>query len=1163
MCGIFTFVAGPLDDQVEIEEYAARLQGFVATLARTRGLEEGERLDELATGSLALMRPGTFATLGAQASLRGELSECVKELGRAVDTFEHELERAEGIPSKRLETLNGRLVMARDLVWRLQRDLIDNVDRIAALATAAPLVNAAVAAAAWRINLAFNAIDRLEVRGRDSAGIALVLCFPNPDALEVALATHASELEGRLGVEPLGHLAVTRADDGEHRTLVFSYKVAEEVGKIGDNVIALRAAVAGDRVLWRLLSRADISSQILAHTRWASNGVISIPNCHPVDGSLISADGCWHSAGHLLAVLNGDIDNYSELRSRYAVEPRIEPSSTTDAKVIPVVVAHHLRECGDLAEAFCRAFAELEGSMAITLLASDRPGEVYLGQKGSGQGLFVGRSPAGVGVASELYGLVELTSDFMKLDGERHDADGRCVGEIVRLRAAPHGVLIETVSGNGAHPVEGNRFGRAEITTRDIDRGEHSHFLLKEIRGSVETVRKTLRGRIDLTDKAASLALGEEAIPASAIAALRDGAIRRIEVIGQGTAAIAGAGIAHLLTEALQGLELNVRAIQASELSGHHLRPDMHDTLVVAVSQSGTTTDTNRTVDLVRERGAVVIVIVNRRNSDLVFRADGVLYTSDGRDIEMSVASTKAFYAQIVAGQLLALQLASVLATRPPDEVLARVRGLQSLPSLMERVLQQSESIESAAHRLAGRRRHWAVVGSGSGRVAADEIRIKLSELCYKSIAVDFTEDKKHIDLSSEPLVIVCAMGLHPANVADAVKEVAILRAHRSLPVVITEEGEDRFDEYAEEVLRVPVFRDPLVFLLGTMVGHLFGYHAARHFDAQADQLKVVRHQLMRSLGCLEPGSTDSELLGRLTAPFAAQVIGLSERLAAGEFDSGLEAGTAVRLSHLLDLLLGRLPLSELRRRFGRQATIGGLLDAAVEVFLRGISELSRPIDAIKHQAKTVTVGISRTQLAPVPGPLWEPLRRAGVSGAPGTEPAVPEEVIAFLNAFQPLVREVEGGTRYGIAGLDPLGRPTAQTTIEVVEKWGIAASVASRADRRAALSGTKWWAVKERSLHLGVGHIDGRRILIFPVLVHDQPHELYLYHLAVNAQGNRSARLAALRALPQRRDQLVTSVTERNIKWEPALIDAIDNETLFFADVERAAALITEAAVR
>src|SRR5439155_116120 len=85
-------------------------------------------------------------------------------------------------------------------------------------------------------------------------------------------------------------------------------------------------------------------------------------------------------------------------------------------------------------------------------------------------------------------------------------------------------------------------------------------------------------------------------------------------------------------------------------------------TLVVAISQSGTTTDTNRTVDLARARGAAVVSIVNRRNSDLVEKSDGVLFTSDGRDVEMSVASTKAFYPQVAAGFLLAVANAADVA---------------------------------------------------------------------------------------------------------------------------------------------------------------------------------------------------------------------------------------------------------------------------------------------------------------------------------------------------------------------------------------------------------------------------------------------------------------------------------------------------------------------
>ena len=152
------------------------------------------------------------------------------------------------------------------------------------------------------------------------------------------------------------------------------------------------------------------------------------------------------------------------------------------------------------------------------------------------------------------------------------------------------------------------------------------------------------------------------------------GRITRFRVIGQGTAAVAGQSTAAILEELLDS-QLDVDAITATELSGFHLRLDMSDTLAIAVSQSGTTTDTNRTVDLIRARGGHVIGIVNRRGSDLTDKADGVMYTSDGRDVEMSVASTKAFYAQVAAGALLSCAIAEAtgLGDRPSTKPAARV----------------------------------------------------------------------------------------------------------------------------------------------------------------------------------------------------------------------------------------------------------------------------------------------------------------------------------------------------------------------------------------------------------------------------------------------------------------------------------------------------------
>ena len=114
---------------------------------------------------------------------------------------------------------------------------------------------------------------------------------------------------------------------------------------------------------------------------------------------------------------------------------------------------------------------------------------------------------------------------------------------------------------------------------------------------------------------------------------------------------------------------------------------------------------------------------------------------------------------------------------------------LERIPDLMTGVIEKSPEIEASVRKVTDHKKYWAIVGSGPNKAAADEIRIKLSELCYKTISSDVVEDKKHIDLSSEPLIIVCAAGNPEVVIGDIVKDVAIFKAHKAAVVVFAEEG--------------------------------------------------------------------------------------------------------------------------------------------------------------------------------------------------------------------------------------------------------------------------------------------------------------------------------------------------------------------------------------
>ena len=345
-------------------------------------------------------------------------------------------------------------------------------------------------------------------------------------------------------------------------------------------------------------------------------------------------------------------------------------------------MSHRLADGADLTTAFRDTVASFEGSVAIGASAAPYPDHLLLALRGSGQALYVGLADDCYVVASEPYGLVELTSRYLRLDGDtpaNPENPNASRGQIVVLDGSRAGTLegIARQAYDGTVlPVTDGDLQEAQVTTRDIDRGTYPHFLLKEITEAPTSFRKTLRGKLIERDGALHVALGDDVLASGVRERLRNGRIDRIQVIGQGTAHVAGQSLAGALLACIPDGRLRVEALPATELSGFGLRSDMSDTLVVAISQSGTTTDTNRTVDLVRDRGATVLAIVNRRGSDLTDKSDGVLYTSDGRDVEMSVASTKAFYAQIAAGFLLAWSIAEEVGGTVDPALVAALRDL-------------------------------------------------------------------------------------------------------------------------------------------------------------------------------------------------------------------------------------------------------------------------------------------------------------------------------------------------------------------------------------------------------------------------------------------------------------------------------------------------------
>ena len=590
---------------------------------------------------------------------------------------------------------------------------------------------------------------------------------------------------------------------------------------------------------------------------------------------------------------------------------------------------------------------------------------------------------------------------------------------------------------------------------------------------------------------------------------------------------MAGQAIAAAIAAETAGSDIAVASQPATELSGFDLQPDMANVLVVAISQSGTTTDTNRTVDLVRARGAAVVAIVNRRNSDLTDRADGVLYTSDGRDVEMSVASTKAFYSQIAAGFLLAAALGDVVGSAPNGGRRQRLlEALRDLPEAMEQTLALRPTIAEIAGRLAPPRRYWALVGNGRNRVAAEEVRIKLSELCYKSIACDATEDKKHIDLSSEPLIIVCASGLTGSTADDVAKEVAIYRAHKAAPILIADEGEESFASQAD-VIAVPRVDASLAFVLSTVVGHLFGYEAALAIDAQARPLRETRVAVVDAF--THSGDEAPRLARQRIEPFAATFLaGLRE----GAYNGHLEASTAANLASAYRYALGITPLDSYQLDHGRVGTPTVVIDDLMMQLTTGIEELTRPIDAIKHQAKTVTVGISRGDEALVQIPLVAEVLDVGVA-----RDTLTYRTLRTLAEIDPAVAGVVGFTRYRIDG----DVEYDHARIFIVDRGGVARGIDSRVEADPTLRGTKHRVATDQRLFVTQGRRDARTIVIVPEVKDKQTIGLTLLHVEFAERLKPTVAASVLRGYYDRYSVLRDAVTETELSFDEDLLGEID----------------------
>lgn len=549
--------------------------------------------------------------------------------------------------------------------------------------------------------------------------------------------------------------------------------------------------------LEKYVSGKDISGNIgIGHTRWATHGEPNDRNAHP------------HTSmnGDFVLVHNGIIENYAELKSDLLKKGYTFQSDTDTEVLVNLIEYFYLNADEANAEIAVRlALSKVVGAYGIAVICKNEKNQLIAARKGSP--LVIGIGNGEYFIASDATPIVNYTDSVIYLND--HDV------AIINSDS----LTLKTVQNN---PVA-FKITKVDMSIGDLEKGDFEHFMLKEIFEQPKTIEDTFRGRIN--PEHTDIVLGGllDVFPKLLNA-------RRIIIIGCGTSWHAALVGEYLIEEYAR---IPVEVEYASEF--RYRNPILNsDDVVIAISQSGETADTLAALRMAKDKGATILGICNVVGSSIARETDGGVYTHAG--VEIGVASTKAFSAQVTVITLLALKLAKEKGNISSELYIELIRELAEIPEKVKSILVKHPHIKDVAAKYKDAI-NALYLGRGYLFPVALEGALKLKEISYIHAEGYAAGEMKHGPIAlvddNLPVIVVAAKDHYYEKIVSNIQEV---KARKGNIIAVVTEGDGELKNMVNDIFEIPKSHPAVSPLLAIIPLQLFSYYIAVMRGCDVDQ---------------------------------------------------------------------------------------------------------------------------------------------------------------------------------------------------------------------------------------------------------------------------------------------------------------------------------------